>query len=199
MDYTNLNKDAIIDWLKTNLNEHRFHHSIGCAKTAVELAAKFGLNGEKAYIAGLLHDCAKNFPIEKSLEIIEKYMPEIDICEKENHKTIHAPASAYVAKSEFGIEDEEILSAIRWHTLGHLNMSKFEKIVFLADKIEPHTRDLDYRKKILSHLDEKDGIERALLVCYTETIESLTRRHLKICQITINVYNQLLDEVKHEI
>lgn len=194
MNYTDQSEEIIITWLKANLNEHRFLHSMGCAKAAVELAKKFNLDDKKAHIAGLLHDCAKNFEQEKMLEIVEKHLPQIDECEKNNHKTLHAPVSAYIAKTELGIDDEEILSAIRWHTLGHTNMTEFEKIIFLADKIEPHTRDLDYRKKILSHLDEKNGLDKALLICYKETIESLVRRHLTICQITIDVYNQLLEK-----
>ena len=138
MDCTETNKKAI-SWLKGNLDEERLLHSLGCAQEASSLAEKFGLDSKKAYIAGLLHDCAKCLSKEKLFEIGS----HLDLVEGEdtNSKIIHAPVSAYLAKEEFGIGDEEILSAIRWHTLGRADMTEFEKILFLADKIEPNTRD----------------------------------------------------------
>jgi len=192
MDYTKISQEAILEWLKLNLTEHRLSHSIGCAETAVELAKKFELNEKRAYIAGLLHDCAKCYKTEELLEIIKTHMPEVDECEISNHKTLHAPVSAYLAKSEFGVEDGEILSSIRWHTLGKTDMSVFEKVIFLADKIEPNTRDSAYREEILKTLEQKNGLNQALLICYKETIKSLVKRDLQICTPTIEIYNQLL-------
>lgn len=191
MNYTKSNEEEILNWLKANLSEHRYLHSTGCAKSAVELAKKFGLDEKKAYIAGLLHDCAKNLTKEDTIDIIKGHLPDVGECELANYKTLHAPVSAYLARKEFGIDDEEILSAIRWHTLGKLNMTDFEKIIFLADKIEPHTRDLEYRKLVLSILEEKNELDDALLVCFKGTIQSLVRRDMEICHITIDVYNQL--------
>lgn len=195
MEYTEKSEEAILDWLKKHLNEYRLSHSIGCAETAVELAKKFGqtsgLDEKKAYVAGLLHDCAKCFTKEKMLGIIKSHITDIDQNELLSHKTLHAPVSAYVAREEFGVRDEEILSSIRWHTLGKLNMSDFEKIIFLADKIEPNTRDSEYRDKILKQLDEPNGLDKALLICYKETIKSLVKRDLKICKVTIDIYNEL--------
>lgn len=192
MDYTKNSQKEILTWLKVNVDEERFSHSVGCAKTAAELAAKFGLDEDKAYLAGLLHDCAKCFNTEKLLEIIKQHMPEVEECEILNPKTLHSPASAYIAKTEFGVADEEILSAIRWHTLGKIDMTKFEKIIFLADKIEPNTRDLEYREKILKVLETDPELNKALLICYKDTIKSLVARELTICQPTIDIYNWLL-------
>jgi len=192
MIYTKSSEEQILNWLKEHLNEQRYSHSTGCAKAAVELAKKFRLDEKKAYLAGILHDCAKNFTREDMLEIIKTHLTDVDECELVNFKTLHAPVSAYIAQKELGIDDEEILSAIRWHTLGKLNMTTFEKIIFLADKIEPHTRDVEYRKLVLSVLDEENGLDKALLLCFKGTIQSLVRRDLQICQTTIDVYNQLL-------
>ncbi len=191
MDYTKSNDKAILEWLQKNLTEQKLAHSIGCAECAVELARMFKLDEKKAYIAGLLHDCAKCFTKDMMLDIIKNHIPGIDKNELMNHKTLHAPVSAYIAKNEFGVEDEEVLSAIRWHTLGKIDMNDFEKIIFLADKIEPNTRDLEYRGKILKYLIQKNGLKKALLTCYKETIKSLVKRDLKICQVTIDIYNQL--------
>ncbi len=191
MDYT-----EILKWLKENLNEKRYIHTLGTADCAKELAQKFGLDSEKAYLAGLLHDCAKCFSNEKLLDIIHQHL-NVEECEMLNYKTLHAPVSAYIAEKEFKITDKEILSAIRWHTLGRLDMTDFEKIVFIADKIEPNTRDKEYSDKIRVLLDEENGLNKALLKCYKETIKSLVKRDLKICLLTIEIYNKLQDLVQN--
>lgn len=186
----------INNWLKENLNEERYIHTLGTADCARELAEKFKLNSDKAYIAGLLHDCAKCFSNEKLLEIIKENL-EVEEAEMLNYKTLHAPVSAFIAEKEFEVEDKEILSAIRWHTLGKLNMSDFEKIIFIADKIEPNTRDKEYSDKIRTLLDEENGLNKALLKCYKETIKSLVKRNLKICLLTVEIYNKLQDLVQN--
>lgn len=180
----------INNWLKENLNEERYFHTLGTAECAKELAKKFGLDDNKAYLAGLLHDCAKCFSNEKLLEIIKQNL-KVEEAEMLNYKTLHAPVSAYIAEKEFEVTDKEILSAIRWHTLGKLDMSDFEKIIFIADKIEPNTRDKEYSDKIRILLDEENGLNKALLKCYKETIKSLVKRDLKICLITVEIYNKL--------
>ena len=191
MDYT-----KIKEWLKNNLNEKRYIHTLGTADCAKELAQQFGLNENKAYLAGLLHDCAKCFSNEKLLDIIHEHL-NVEECEMLNYKTLHAPVSAYIAETEFGITDTEILSAIRWHTLGKLDMTDFEKIVFISDKIEPNTRDKEYSDKIRELLAQENGLNKALLKCYKETIKSLVKRDLKICLLTIEIYNKLQDLVQN--
>jgi predicted HD superfamily hydrolase involved in NAD metabolism len=190
MVYTEISNESIIKWLKDNLNEERYLHSLGTADCARQLAKKFGENEDKAYIAGLLHDAAKCFPKENLLEIIDNNL-DIEEWERLNYKTLHAPVSAYVAQNTFKVKDEEILSSIRWHTLGKLDMTTFEKIIFLADKIEPNTRDKSYSEKIYKLLDEEKGLDKALLECYKATIKSLVERDLKICLLTIEIYNKL--------
>lgn len=189
MDYT-----EILKWLKENLNEERYFHTLGTAECAKGLAEKYNLDCEKAYLAGLLHDCAKCFSNEKLLDIIHKNL-DVEECEMLNYKTLHAPVSAYISEKEFNIQDKEVLSAIRWHTLGKLEMSDFEKIIFLADKIEPNTRDKEYSECIRALLNEENGLNKALLKCYKETIKSLVKRDLKISMLTIEIYNKLEDLV----
>ncbi len=186
MDYT-----PIKQWLKDNLTEERYLHSLGTAECAAELAEKYGLDRNKAYLTGLIHDCAKCLKNEKLLDILHK-MDGIDEDELINPKTYHAPAGVPVAKKEFNITDEEILSAIRWHTLGKINMTDFEKIIFIADKIEPKTRTEDYVQPIRDALKEENGLNKALFICYKNTIKSLVDRNLRICPATINIYNELL-------
>lgn len=195
MNYTKISEQEIKDWLKQNVSEERYSHSLGTADCARELAKKFALDEEKAYIAGLLHDAAKCFSNEKLLEIIHANL-EVEESELQNYKTLHAPVSAYIAEKDFGVTDKEILSAIRWHTLGKIDMTDFEKIIFLADKIEPNTREKERCDEIRQYLDEENGLNKALLKCYKNTIKSLVKRDLKICLLTIEIYNKLEDNVK---
>ena len=187
-----MNYTEILNWLKNNLNEERYIHTLGTAECAKELANKFNLNSEKAYMAGLLHDCAKCFSNEKLLDIIHQHL-NVEECEMLNYKTLHAPVSAYIAEKEFQIDDKEILSAIRWHTLGKLDMTDFER-----NKARVTTRNMAMsRQKIKALLNEPNGINKALLKCYKETIKSLVKRDLKICLLTIDIYNKLQDLVQN--
>lgn len=195
MNYTKISEQELKKWLESNLSAERYSHSLGTAECAKKLAEKFGLNPEKAYVAGLLHDAAKCFSNEKLLEIIHAHL-NVEESELQNYKTLHAPVSAYIVEKDFGVTDKEILSAIRWHTLGKLDMTDFEKIVFLADKIEPNTREEDKTAEITKYLDEENGLNKAILKCYKNTIKSLVKRDLKICYLTIEIYNKLEDEIK---
>lgn len=195
MNYTKIREQELKKWLESNLSAERYSHSLGTAECAKKLAEKFGLNPEKAYVAGLLHDAAKCFSNEKLLEIIHAHL-NVEESELQNYKTLHAPVSAYIVEKDFGVTDKEILSAIRWHTLGKLDMTDFEKIVFLADKIEPNTREEEKTAEITKYLDEENGLNKAILKCYKNTIKSLVKRDLKICYLTIEIYNKLEDEIK---
>lgn len=195
MNYTKIREQELKKWLESNLSAERYSHSLGTAECAKKLAEKFGLNPEKAYVAGLLHDAAKCFSNEKLLEIIHAHL-NVEESELQNYKTLHAPVSAYIVEKDFGVTDKEILSAIRWHTLGKLDMTDFEKIVFLADKIEPNTREEEKTAEIAKYLDEENGLNKAILKCYKNTIKSLVKRDLKICYLTIEIYNKLEDEIK---
>lgn len=186
MSYT---VENIKQWLRANLSQERYEHSLGTAECARELAERFNLDSEKAYFTGLIHDCAKNLSAVETENIIktELNLEEEELCSPKTH---HAPVGAYIAKKEFGIEDEEILSAIRWHTIGKVNMTDFEKIIFLADKIETRTRPCEICEPIRKALEE--SLDAALFLCYTNTIKSLVDRKLRICTTTIDIYNSLL-------
>ena len=179
-------------WLKSNLTEERFEHSLGTADAAKMLADKYGADSKKAYFAGLIHDCAKCLPKEDIKRILDNNLVSLTEEELCSPKTHHAPIGVYIAKKEFGVVDEEILSAIRWHTIGKINMTLFEKIIFLADKIENRTRPEECTN-LRFILEEENGLNKALLVCYKNTIKSLVDRGLKICSHTIDIYNSLLD------
>ena len=192
MNYTKI--EECKKWLKENLSDERYRHSLGTAECASKLAEQYNLNKDRAYFCGLIHDCAKCLSKDKLKSMICKCN---DLCDGEliNPKTYHAPAGAMIAKQIFCVEDEEILSAIRWHTLGREDMSTFEKIIFLADKIESKTRPQEWTQPIRNVLNEENGLDKALLICYGNTIKSLVDRKLKICKTTIDIYNKLLTEL----
>ena len=189
-----MSKTDVLELLKSNLDEKRYNHSIGTAECAASLAQKFNLNVQKCYETGLLHDCAKCYDNEQMLYIMKNYT-DADEEELKNPKTWHAPVSAYVAERDYKITDEEILTAIRWHTLGRLDMTDFDKVVFLADKIENRTRKKKYIESVKEVLDESNGLNKAVLICYKETIKSLVERNLRICPLTIDIYNKLQETI----
>lgn len=124
-------------FVKKRINEKRYQHSLGTANEAAALARKYGADENKAYIAGLLHDVAKGLPVNSLKAIAADNGVEIDEYELKNPELLHGKIGAAIICGELGIRDEDILSAIKWHTTGHKNMSLLEKIIYLADIIEP--------------------------------------------------------------
>ena len=120
-------------WMYQYLGAKRLLHTLNVGYLSAHLADVFGCDKDKALIAGALHDCAKELPLEQQLELAKKYSGDL-FTEK---KLLHSPAGATFAKEELGIEDKEILDAICYHTTGRGDMNTLEKIVYLADKIEP--------------------------------------------------------------
>lgn len=143
--------------LEKKLDKKRFEHSLGVSYTAASMAMQFHVDVEKAAIAGLLHDCAKYFSSEEKLERCKKNNLPMNAFEKKNPELLHAKLSAFYAKEKYEVEDEEILSAITWHTTGKANMSDLDKIIYIADYIEPNRKMLPemeiIRKEAFQDLD----------------------------------------------
>lgn len=123
--------------LKTELDKARYEHTIGVMDTAACLAMRYECDLEKAIVAGLLHDCAKCIPNDNKLRLCKKHGIEISASEKKAPFLLHAKLGAYLAKKDYEVDDDEILSAIACHTTGKPDMSLLDKIVFIADYIEP--------------------------------------------------------------
>lgn len=190
--YTKFSIEEIKEKLKVCLSYERYIHSLGTMEKSVELAERFGLDVEKAQVAGLLHDCAKCLPNSELAEFEYSF----NECEKLSYKTWHAPVGEIIAKRDYGVVDEEILSAIRWHTIGKIGMSDFEKVIFLADKIENRTREPEFREKIEKVLNKTNSLDEAMFKSFKITIKSLLKRKLPICFQTIEVYNDLLTKIQ---
>ena len=123
--------------LQKELDEDRYCHTLGVMYTSAALAMRYGEDMEKAQVAGLLHDCAKCIPNEKKKKLCEKYKIPVTQVEEGAPFLLHAKLGAYLAKTKYNVSDPEILQAITWHTTGKPDMTLLEKIVFLADYIEP--------------------------------------------------------------
>lgn len=137
--------------VKKELDKDRYEHTKGVMYTAACLAMAYEYSIEKAMLAGLLHDCAKCIPHEEKIQICEKYHILISNVERENPTLLHAKAGAVLAETKYEVKDPEVLHAIMVHTTGEPNMTLLDKIIFVADYIEPRRNQaphLEYLRKI---------------------------------------------------
>lgn len=129
--------DEIKNYLKDNLKPSRYGHTLGVVNTAIKLAEIYGEDIKKAEIAALCHDVAKNMSYEDMERIINEASIDLSIDEQNSKELWHSIVAPILGKRIFKIDDEEILSAMRWHTTGKEDMTNLEKIIYLADLIEP--------------------------------------------------------------
>lgn len=123
--------------VKKYMDEDRYAHTMGVMYMCAALAMAHGEDLMDAQTAGLLHDCAKCMPNEKKLKICVKNKIAVSESEKKNLFLLHAKLGAYLAHKKYGVDDPNLLNAIRYHTTGRAGMSRLEKIVYIADYIEP--------------------------------------------------------------
>lgn len=175
--------------LRSKLDDYRYIHSLGVAKSAKELAALYGADEEKAYTAGLLHDVMKNASPDEQLQIMEKADIILSPCEKLNQKLWHAIAGAAFLKTELNITDEEIISAVRWHTTGKAGMTTLEKTVYLADFIsEDRTYpDVDEVRRLA-----RISLESAIVYTQKYCIQKLLSQNMIIDPSGVECYNDLV-------
>ena len=181
--------DKIKDYVKENLKVGRYNHTLGVVNTAVELAKIFGEDQKKAEIAALCHDVAKNMDLEQLRKIIDEENITLSIDEENTKELWHSIAGPIIAKNIFKINDEEILSAMRWHTTGKENMSNLDKIVYLADLIEP-SREFDGIDEIRS-ISYK-SLDLAMIKALTHTTIYLLNKGYAVDINTIKARNYLL-------
>lgn len=136
------NTDDKKKYLKGTLSAKRYGHCLNVAAECRKLAVKYGEDSDKAYFAGLLHDICKELPDEEQLELVRRSSFTVCREELETRSLWHAVAGAYFVKTEFGIEDIDLLNSIRFHTVGRAGMSRLEEIVYLGDLI---SADRDYK------------------------------------------------------
>jgi predicted HD superfamily hydrolase involved in NAD metabolism len=176
--------------LQKSLGGRRFRHSQSVAREAKKLAAAYKISPQKAFAAGLLHDCAKEIQVSEAKKIIESVDKMDEIMARES-KLLHQAAGAIVANREYGVIDEEILDAIRFHTTGKENMTKLGKIIYLADFIDPmRSSEISARVREIAYED----LDRALITAISKTISILLSKNSLIHPDTTSARNFLLLE-----
>ena len=178
-------------YLQKNLLEKRYKHTLSTAITAKKLCKLFNIESEKGYVAGLLHDIARDFDEEELFKTVSKDGLEITFEEKEDPEMLHGRAGAVIAKELFDIDDAEILEAIKYHTTGNLGMGDLAKIVFIADYIEPRRKYIT--DEYIKSLENKQLNEMFEIVLKSE-IEYLTKKNKNISEKTL----KLLEEFENE-
>lgn len=173
-----MNYEEITEILSKKLKHRRFVHSMGVAYTAANLAMCHGYDMNKAFLAGLLHDCAKYMSDEESIEYCQKHNIQLSKSEIEAPALIHAKAGKHMAQVKYEVEDSEVLDAIRWHTTGHSDMKLHEKILFVADYIEPN-RDHDKDLPIIRALAYSD-LDKCIALIYENTLLHIKTSNKKL-------------------
>ncbi|MEH7384037.1 bis(5'-nucleosyl)-tetraphosphatase (symmetrical) YqeK [Bacillus sp. JJ1521] len=181
--------------VEEQLTEHRYQHTLGVMETAIELSKRFNADEKKAETAAIFHDYAKFRPKDEMKQIIiDQHMPSDLLIH--NTELWHAPVGAYLVKTEVGIEDEEILGAIRYHTSGREKMTLLEKVIFVADYIEPgrHFPGVEEGRELA-----KQNLDNALIYALRNTIMFLAKKNQAIYPDTLKTFNSLIFEKKGEI
>ncbi|MCM1287718.1 MAG: bis(5'-nucleosyl)-tetraphosphatase (symmetrical) YqeK [Clostridium sp.] len=187
MDVSNMTREKILLRLKTKISEKRLEHSLGVEYTAAALAMVYGTDIDKARLAGLLHDCAKGLTTKEKLEKARKHNIPISKVEEKNPDMLHAKLGAFYARYKYDVEDKEVLGAIECHTTGKPNMTMLEKIIFVADYIEPNRRyvkDMDeIRRKAFADIDA------CIIHILKNTLDYLEQREGDIDYMSKMTYN----------
>ncbi|MBM7701451.1 bis(5'-nucleosyl)-tetraphosphatase (symmetrical) YqeK [Metabacillus iocasae] len=183
-----MNRDKALQIVKQQLTDHRYTHTIGVMETAIELASRYGGDPKKAELAAIFHDYAKFRPKEEMKQIIvtQKMDPALLLY---NTELWHAPVGTYLVREEVGITDEEVLNAIKYHTSGRPNMTLLEKIIYVADYIEPgrHFPGVEDVRELA-----KNDLDSALIQSLKNTIVFLLKKNQAVYPDTMMTYNSLV-------
>lgn len=187
-----MNLEEMIAKVKEQMPAKRWNHTLGVMETAEKLALLYGADVNKAVIAATLHDMCKHWPIDQQEEAIRESGEWLDVLDYDK-QLWHAHAGAYVAARDCEVADEEILNAIRFHTSGREQMTLLDKVVCLADYIEPGR---DFPGVVeMRQLAEK-SLEEALVAGFDGTIKFLIERGQIIYPLTVLTRNDLVREIK---
>lgn len=184
MDYKQL-----VTQVSKILSAKRLQHSVGVSKTAEKMAECFGCDQIKARIAGILHDLAREIPPQELLQRAQAFGIVVNDMEKAEPILLHGPIAAQLAKAEFQIDDIEILQAIFLHTTGGPHMSPLDKIIYLADVIEPNRNcgDLEELRE-MAYID----LDKALLMALDQSISYILAQGRLLHPASIEARNELL-------
>jgi predicted HD superfamily hydrolase involved in NAD metabolism len=180
--------------LQYSLTPKRFAHSLNVMETSVKLADKLGEDREKAKVSGLLHDCARDIRGNELLKLCERFDIALDGVTRFQPDLLHGVVGSQIARLDYKINDESILNAIKYHTTGREDMSLLEKIVFIADYIEPGRSfpGVDDIRKIAY-----EDIDTALIMGLGRTIQYIAAKNVLMHLDTIKARNYLIFKTFH--
>lgn len=176
--------------LQESLKTSRYEHSLGVAETAVALARRFGVDEKQARIAGLLHDCAREFPNENLIAEAEKRLIMVEAIERQMPLLLHAYVGARLVREKYGVDDAAVEQAIWRHTVGGAQMTKLDKIIWFADMIEPGRNYPGVEE--LRALARTAGLDEMLLAGLTQSIIFVAQRGGLIHPATVLARNEIL-------
>lgn len=177
---------------RSQMPDKRWKHTLGVVETAIELAERFGGDVRKAELAALLHDYSKAWPTSRMEQIIREQGLPSELLDHDK-ELWHAHVGAWAVQTEHGIADEEVLDAIRYHTSGRERMTQLDKIVCLADYMEPG-RDFPGVEKIRKLA--KRSLEEALVAGFDSTIALLLEKGRRIFPLTVDARNGLIEQLE---
>lgn len=183
--------EEIKNKLQKTLPEKRYIHSLGVAKEAKRLAAIYGADEEKAYLAGLLHDCAKGILTDKQIEECDRRGVEIDEWIRMCPPVAHGFLGVDIAKTEYGISDNEILSAIKYHTVGRYGMTLLDKIIYIADMTEEN-RGFEGVDKLREAVDK--DLDETILMSIAQQFGLQEKRRELIHPNIVYMWNDLISK-----
>ncbi|MGT2770809.1 bis(5'-nucleosyl)-tetraphosphatase (symmetrical) YqeK [Streptococcus intermedius] len=190
--YVGITRDQLLVKMQQLLPEKRLKHCLGVEQTAIELAERFGVDREKAGLAGLLHDYAKKLSDEEFLALIDKY--DLDPKLKNwGNNVWHGMVGIYKIQEDLGLSDPEILRAIEIHTVGSAQMSDLDKVVYVADYIEPNR---DFPGVEEAREIARISLNRAVAYETAHTVEYLAHQGLPIFPQTLETYNAYVGFMK---
>ena len=173
--------------LEKTLDEKRFAHTMGVAYTATGLAMAHGEDISDAYLGGLLHDNAKCIPADEKRRLCKKYDLSLNEAEDKNPDLLHAKLGAVLAKEKYHVTDRFILDAIRYHTTGRPGMTELEKIIYIADYIEPNRKMLFNLQGIRAAAFR--DLNEAMVLILQNTLQYLEDKNVSIDQLTQETYD----------
>ncbi len=183
-----MNREQALRIVEKQLTKKRYEHTLGVVSATVELAKQYGVDVQKAELAAIFHDYAKCMATDEMEKIIRDNHLSADVLTY-NKELWHAIVGAYLVEHEVGIKDQDILQAILYHTSGHENMTKLDKIIYVADYIEPGRNfpGVDRARQLAG-----EDLDKALLFALKNTISFLAEKESLIYPFTFQAYNKII-------
>lgn len=190
------NMDYMKEIVKENLDAIRYEHTMGVMYTAAAMAMRYDVDLQKALVAGLLHDCAKCISTNEKISLCEEHGIIISESERKNPSLLHAKLGAFFAEEKYGVKENDILEAITYHTTGRPKMTLLDKIVFIADYIEPNRAQAPHLDQIRKLAFE--DIDACLYMILEDTLAYLQTKSEVIDPMTEQTYLYYKKEWKEQ-